>query len=164
MKALVNTGLNIASKSLNSASQKENSSASLIRMVGSDACFQLDHCLLVHMLKISQEDSQCLSVTRKITDHLFLPVSHTKPVNNVTIFLLLLLFLCLCGEQYYCQIMRTVRLITMDYTSFKPLIVHVSCLIQVRSVIYQIIVNIFHYNVQFYYLFTYYYEMKNTLY
>ena len=38
MKTLVNIGLNIGSKSLNSASQKENSLASLIRMVGSDAC------------------------------------------------------------------------------------------------------------------------------
>ena len=56
-----------------------------------------------------------------------------KRVNNITIFLLLQLFLC--GEQYHYQIMCTVRLITTDYRSLKPVIVHVSCLIQVRSVI-----------------------------
>ena len=54
-----------------------------------------------------------------------------KRVNNVTIILLLLLFSY--GEQYHCRRMRTVRLIIMDYTSLKPLIVHVRCLIQVIS-------------------------------
>ena len=44
------------------------------------------------------------------------------------------------------QIMCTVCLITIDYTSFKPLIVHVTCRLQVRLVIYQTSLIIFHCN------------------
>ena len=62
-------------------------------------------------------------------------------------YLFVIVVVVFCGDLYHYQRMHTVRLVTMDYTSLNPLIVHVSCLIQVRSVIYQMSVIIFHYNV-----------------
>ena len=121
MKALVHFGLYMQSKSLNSASQKENSLASLIRNVGGDDCMFI-------WLKISQEGCQ---TQRKLMTNL--PISSSRPYE--------------VGEQYHYQIMCTIRLITMDYTSFKPLIVHVRCHLEVRSVIYQMSAIIFHCNV-----------------
>ena len=78
--------------------------------------------LHVHMLRISQEG--CQTQWKLLTT---LPISSSRPYE--------------AGEQYHYQIMCTVRLITMDYTSFKPLIV------QVRSVIYQMSIISFHCNV-----------------
>ena len=85
----------------------------------------LNHCLHVHMPKISQEDCQ---TQRKLLTTL--RISSSRPYEAGEQYHYQIIYEA--GEQYHYQIMCTVRLITMDYTSFKPLIV------QVRSVIYQI--------------------------
>ena len=85
----------------------------------------LNHCLHVHVPKISQED--CQTQRQLLT---ILPISSSRAHEAGEQYHYQIIYEA--GEQYHYQIMCTVRLITMDYTSFKPLIV------QVRSVIYQI--------------------------
>ena len=135
---MVNIGLKIGSKSLNSASRKENSSASLIRMVGSDAC---TFTCLRYPKKMSSAE---------IKENYWPSISSSGPyeAGEQYRYLFVIVVVVFCGDLYHYQRMHTVRLVTMDYTSLNLLIVHnVSCLMQVRSVIYQMFVIIFHYNV-----------------
>ena len=108
MKALVNTGLNIASKSLNSSSWKENSSASLIRMVGSDAC---TFTCLRYPKKMSSAE---------IKENYWPSISSSGPyeAGEQYRYLFVIVVVVFCGDLYHYQRMHTVRLVTIIFFIF----------------------------------------------
>ena len=69
----------------------------------------LNHCLHVHMPKISQEDCQ---TQRKLLTTL--RISSSGPYEAGEQYHYQIIYEA--GEQYHYQIMCTVRLITVDYT------------------------------------------------